>query len=124
MIICFLCPKNHGIQTQKFIAMGTWGENHQTDHIFRSPHFSFQPGRFLQMFQAGYTEKTDIWSFGVMAYALLFNQFPYGAQVRDKDSREVWVNFITTSSYITTKTTIDDGSDSGNRPLLWPPDSG
>lgn len=39
------------------------------------------------MLQAGYTEKTDIWSFGVMAYALLFNEFPYGAQVRDKDKR-------------------------------------
>ena len=38
------------------------------------------------MSQAGYTEKTDIWSFGVMAYALLFNEFPYGAQVRDKDN--------------------------------------
>lgn len=36
--------------------------------------------------KAGYTEKTDIWSFGVMAYALLFNEFPYGPRVRDKDS--------------------------------------
>ena len=35
--------------------------------------------------EAGYSEKTDIWSFGVMAYALLFNEFPYGARVRDKD---------------------------------------
>ena len=35
--------------------------------------------------QAGYTEKTDVWSFGVMAYALLFNEFPYAPQVRDKE---------------------------------------
>ena len=34
---------------------------------------------------AGYTEKTDVWSFGVMAYALLFNEFPYAPQVRDKE---------------------------------------
>ena len=44
------------------------------------------PHRHSRMSQAGYTEKTDIWSFGVMAYALLFNEFPYGAQVRDKDN--------------------------------------
>ncbi|CAE7763645.1 CRK3, partial [Symbiodinium necroappetens] len=32
----------------------------------------------------GYTEKTDLWSFGVMAYALLFNEFPFAPAVRDK----------------------------------------
>lgn len=47
---------------------------------------SSSPHRHGRMVQAGYTEKTDIWSFGVMAYALLFNEFPYGAQVRDKDN--------------------------------------
>ncbi len=26
-----------------------------------------------------------------MAYALLFNEFPYGAQVRDKDGRDVFL---------------------------------
>ena len=36
--------------------------------------------------QAGYNEKTDIWSFGVMAYALLFNEFPYAPQQRDKET--------------------------------------
>lgn len=29
---------------------------------------------------AGYTERTDIWSFGVMAYALLFGEFPYASR--------------------------------------------
>lgn len=29
---------------------------------------------------AGYTERTDVWSFGVLAYALLFGEFPYGSR--------------------------------------------
>ena len=29
---------------------------------------------FFSFVQLGYTEKTDLWSFGVMAYALLFNE--------------------------------------------------
>ncbi|CAE6952217.1 CRK8 [Symbiodinium sp. CCMP2592] len=36
--------------------------------------------------KVGYTEKTDLWSFGVMAYALLFNEFPFAPGVRDKDA--------------------------------------
>jgi len=54
--------------TRLFQEVGSWQ--------YRSPEMHSK---------AGYSEKTDIWSFGVMAYALLFNEFPYGARVRDKE---------------------------------------
>ena len=89
-----------GLPKKKEGLLGAWSLNRGGKHdqvfvkrflekmVFFLGFFSSQAFRAQRFRQAGYNEKTDIWSFGVMAYALLFNEFPYGPQVREKDGAQ------------------------------------
>eukprot|EP00913_Durusdinium_trenchii_P026771 g25112.t1 len=73
-----LRPFAEAFELQEVVGKGRFGEGGRLfeevgSWQYRSPEMHSK---------AGYTEKTDVWSFGVMAYALLFNEFPYAPQDR------------------------------------------
>lgn len=80
----FLCGGDKGNTIMKLTDFGTACQVPQGGRLFEEVG-SWQYRSPEMHSKAGYTEKTDVWSFGVMAYALLFNEFPYVPQVRDKD---------------------------------------
>jgi serine/threonine protein kinase len=45
--------------------------------------------------KSGYTTKTDIWSFGIIVYALLFGRFPFDCQKKDSYDMRITIASMT-----------------------------
>ncbi|CAJ1408088.1 unnamed protein product [Effrenium voratum] len=81
----FMCGGDKGNTIMKLTDFGLACAQPQGSRLYQEAG-SWQYRSVEMHSKAGYNEKTDIWSFGVMAYALLFNEFPYAPQQRDKDA--------------------------------------
>ena len=122
----FVSQKPWDTSTKIQNAMGTWGENHEPAHIFPpAPTFPSSLAVFCRCSRPATRRRQTS---GPLASWLMPCSLTSSPTERKSGTRTAGRSFCqlqkTTSSYITTKNTIDDGSDSGNRPLLWPPDSG